>query len=788
MVLRIFTIILVSIFSINSITAVPDGSPYKLLSPSYELNDELNSNLSMPTFILCFMGQLQPQKFVSTSGAVTYLALVDEEGCAASNKVATTPKNESKAGSAAADASSAAGSLSPTIVTVSRASASDPMIVKAWIESLDPDMGTMSIYTYTEMTSGVSDTNPYGVFDMSYTAQLGGNDILQGYLKASGSAVSWKDQQFQLDDNGDPMQLDASAIINIGANDTGNGAVSYPKFGEGGPAQYIDTYAYTSAEFCRKNQTINGSSSGASEICYDTDEANGKKEVYGYKLYDSTTGEQFDLTNQGFNIKFTNASNVVKYGFADYYGLHFDSTTSNSLSNGDTIIKASDSSSYTAEIVKNILRKVEVSKVSLNSIDELRFVSYLDSDTPNVTTSNEYKMYYDADNTKFVVTHNFSCGDDGCFFTKLGSNIEFTVTEYLAANSQGLWGIGGWLPGVGGIFISRSAITTPTSSLVTRELESQVALADYPATLYCLDNCPRYTEIEATKTNVSNDQSVSDSDPYKSSTRYIYGVNNESDLITYTLNTSTNNYGAGDGDVSIGTVSNSLFGKLQQSGINNGIWSGRLVSSITDFACDEDWNSYTYCNQKLNSGDVTIYYRLQTGHERWHQQRGLKDSSGNRVSFNGPMTVYFNAPNDATKYSEFAGQELRLEFAGSDRLNGIPGRCLNTSTGAFTEDCAISGGGYYPWIDLFKIPKNETTGRVYTSSGGSGDYYLVGQTDGAVFLGLKATSIGTLTLGSTSDLPTATITNVGPNGGSNFIGAFPTKPATVSIKSGVLVE
>ena len=152
------------------------------------------------------------------------------------------------------------------------------------------------------------------------------------------------------------------------------------------------------------------------------------------------------------------------------------------------------------------------------------------------------------------------------------------------------------------------------------------------------------------------------------------------------------------------------------------------------------------------------------------------------------MTVYFNAPNDATKYSEFAGQELRLEFAGSDRLNGIPGRCLNTSTGAFTEDCAISGGGYYPWIDLFKIPKNETTGRVYTSSGGSGDYYLVGQTDGAVFLGLKATSIGTLTLGSTSDLPTATITNVGPNGGSNFIGAFPTKPATVSIKSGVLVE
>ena len=157
------------------------------------------------------------------------------------------------------------------------------MIAKAWIEYKDPEEGDQTIYTITEMSQGVSDTNPYGVFDMYYTGHASGQDVFMGYLKASGSDVTWKDLSNFLDDNGDPQQLNASAIINVGANDTGNGAISYPKWGESGPAQNVDTYAYTADAFCRQNQTVNGSASGAQEVCFDTDEANGKKEVYGYK-------------------------------------------------------------------------------------------------------------------------------------------------------------------------------------------------------------------------------------------------------------------------------------------------------------------------------------------------------------------------------------------------------------------------------------------------------------------------------------------------------------------------
>ena len=87
-------------------------------------------------------------------------------------------------------------------------------------------------------------------------------------------------------------------------------------------------------------------------------------------------------------------------------------------------------------------------------------------------------------------------------------------------------------------------------------------------------------------------------------------------------------------------------------------------------------------------------------------------------------------------------------------------------------------------MDQFKIPKNETTGVLYTGRGKTGTSYLAAQNEGVVFLGLNAAAIGTLTLGAASELPTAAPTNVGPNGGSNYIGAEPTQPSTPSIRAG----
>ena len=169
--------------------------------------------------------------------------------------------------------------------------------------------------------------------------------------------------------------MENRAILNFGTGATGNGAIQYLDYQNN--SVNIDSYAYTEESFCRQNQTVNGVASGAAEVCYSTDESEGKKEVFGYKLYDSTSGEQFDLTNTGFGIKFTNDSDEVVFGWADYWGIHFEESIANSITNGKVFTK-DDSSSVTAAIYNGKLIKRTVEKVTLNSMNGLRFNAYVD--------------------------------------------------------------------------------------------------------------------------------------------------------------------------------------------------------------------------------------------------------------------------------------------------------------------------------------------------------------------------------------------------------------------------
>ena len=306
-----------------------------------------------------------------------------------------------------------------------------------------------------------------------------------------------------------------------------------------------------------------------------------------------------------------------------------------------------------------------------------------------------------------------------------------------------------------------------------------------PATLYCLVNCPGYTAIEAAKNKIAADESPST----------VYGGvgfgGSSSDFVEYTLNNSTNNYADGDGDISMGSVSSSLYTKLDSSNLGYGIYSGPMVTSKSTLTCPSG-NGVDYCGIPIWEGDVTTFYQLETGHKPWHQSRRMLDASNNAISFTPPQNLYFTAPNDSTQYGEFADKEIKVEFNGGSDLWGIPGRCLNKSTGAFTDNCNINGSngddGYWPWVDMFRIPKNETTGRLYTGTGQSGSYYLVAPNEGLVFLGLNTSAKGTLTLGDVTSLPSTAPTNIGPNGGANYIGAEPTQPSTPSIRAGVKIS
>ena len=72
----------------------------------------------------------------------------------------------------------------------------------------------------------------------------------------------------------------------------------------------------------------------------------------------------------------------------------------------------------------------------------------------------------------------------------------------------------------------------PTSDLVTSEIETDLSPADYPETLYCVENCPTYTNIQNMLTALSTGNQVAQNGPYENYNSF--GANANS-VVTYTL-------------------------------------------------------------------------------------------------------------------------------------------------------------------------------------------------------------------------------------------------------------
>ena len=776
-----FRIYSVLFLSLCIIAEPPSDSDYAQHEPYFALRDAVNDTLGQPRMILCFMSKLRPDLMVSKAGQ-DYLALVDQAACDEAGQVSSGPQSQGGAASASSNSQSAAISYTEVVVNAQRSSNSDPMIVKAWVPNNDGGED-MTIYTYTEATAGISDSTPFGEFVMRYTGTTNsGQDFFKGYLQASGSSLLYKDEMVDPESG---QTLNSRAVINLGEGDTGNGAVEGYIFDENGNITFrSDVFAYNEEVFCRQKVSQNGSDVSGNEKCFLTDESRGTKEVFGYFLYNSDTGARYDLPKKGFRVKYNG-----QYGFADGYGIHFDEETSNALTSGLTIVRDDDDPKlngleYSTYFLGGKLRKRVVSKKSLESFDGLSFLSYINNITDlGLSEPGEYKMYYSSDDESFVVTHKFACGDRGCSDQPLSSQVTFSLSTYLSNQSR--YGIFGFMPGIGGVGISLDAMREPSSALVTSEIETDVSPADYPETLYCVENCPTYTNIQNMLSALSSGNQVSQNGPYENYNSF--GANANS-VVTYTLGNS-GVYSAGDGDAVFGTnLSSSIKAAINQTQFSNGAHSGPLVSTLSDLTCE--FEDYDYCNSSINSGAVEIYYQWVTSHERWNQFRGLVDSTGRIVSFSKPESVYFNAPNNTNRFKEFAGKELRLEYAGGDQLWGIPGSCVDDGT--YTDDCTDndddSRSGYLPWVDKFIIKPSLTNGRLYKNTGATGDYYLVKPAFGVVILKKYNTARGTLTLGSLDDLPDVELINIGPNGGSNFVGASPSKPSTVSVVHGLSAD
>tara|TARA_Y200000002_G_scaffold86086_1_gene68540 strand:+ start:616 stop:3714 length:3099 start_codon:yes stop_codon:yes gene_type:complete len=193
-----------------------------------------NENMEAVNFFTCLMANARSDLFIGKD----YKAQVYENKCEVADSSASdsskgvgsssSASGAVTANSGAADAAATSGSANQILETVNKVSTKDEsgaFNVKTWA-SIEGPVGSpeLPVYVNTNQRSGITSTNPYGNFDMTFTAVMaeanadmgigaGGFPVNQGYLNVAGEKIEFMENQF--------MQYDSRISVNItneGAN------------------------------------------------------------------------------------------------------------------------------------------------------------------------------------------------------------------------------------------------------------------------------------------------------------------------------------------------------------------------------------------------------------------------------------------------------------------------------------------------------------------------------------------------------------------------------------------
>src|SRR3954467_217064 len=164
----------------TALAAVPTNSAYKTDTQYSHVEDATSKGIGQVNMITCILSALKPDGVVNKG---PYLALVEESQC----------DPESRGGGSGSGSDSSAQSSSFTTVTVdsSRASNSDPMVVKAGLDESD-DGNASTIWVHGAFAEPASETNPYGVFRIDFCGTGdNANCMMRGFLNGADGALNF---------------------------------------------------------------------------------------------------------------------------------------------------------------------------------------------------------------------------------------------------------------------------------------------------------------------------------------------------------------------------------------------------------------------------------------------------------------------------------------------------------------------------------------------------------------------------------------------------------------------
>jgi hypothetical protein len=717
----------------------PSTSAYVTDPQNSYVEDATSKGIGQVNMITCIMSALRPDALVNEG---PYNALVDQTKC----------DSNSRSSADNANSDSQSSTFVKGTVDSTRASNSDPMRAKIWLDDPDGSSGAL-IYVNVSATEPPSTDNPYGVFRLDYCGRVTGDPtcLFNGFLEGATSGVSYFEQEQGQGGAG-------TKALRLSATSTSSG-VGNLQMDEGGN-QALFAFAYD-ADYYRR-------SDAAGDQCFSRDARDPETgmSVWRYGLYDSVTGDRIERQS-GFPIDYTH-DGVVYQGFLGYWGLSLPQDALATLASGNTVEKVDYSSgnqptktSYTVVKAGGKLTKYTRHARTLNGIDRIKFTTFvgLNANTffPGAQSNTQYELYWDDATGVFKVTGQMSCGNNGCTTLALD-----TVQDVPASFWALQGGIQGYSQALGGeLFIDLHDFAMPVDSSsvnVTYRSQDIVYPTELPATLHCVRDCPTAASMAAYFAPSSAATS-----PFAAGTANNYQPTPGATVVHYGSDAS--NAVLLDGAAQPVVVDVDQNALQQYPMFMNGVRSGKLFVNLADAECDV--GSGTYCEWKVNNLDV--YYQWETGPNNYNQFAAVKDTNGDFVTFEAPLQVNFEVPTGA-EYGQYAGQNIVLQYGGYGDLWGIPGVCVSHLTNQEVR-CDSADARYVP---SFVIPYDSTLGSVTSD----GHVYLVKWLDREIRFARKALSVcdaAGLTVPTSMPLPTAAdLKNPSDSASDIYIGNRPT--------------
>jgi hypothetical protein len=688
-----------------------DMSKSHVFDPSMKVLSTVNE-------ILCMLGQTAYRPMVNQG---PYIAQVNEALCGSGGDESSSDSGQSSGGDSE--------EFKNWVVDSSRTDNDSDHSVHVWVPQGDnPNEPAATIRVNWQIQQGVSDVNPFGVFNLDFAgvADDGGDvadplffgtletlDVLDGFLGFS----FYEDHG---DPTVDPGEFGHAEVISANVNmfdDQSQGVArvqrtfreNFPPMGDSGMQVEEFLIAYDQDHVLRN--TI-----GEGETCLSRTAFH--ENVWRYNLY-YASGDQAGMRverNGGFPVETEDG----EHGYAGYYGIHFPPQVT--LENGATLIRnqfGSAPETYTllqapGKLIEHTRSTLPLTEIVGETFEWFYFENsgpggpppeLLDGPGPGPgSPPTQYRLEY-TEGLGFVKVATFDPMEHEWVDLEEPEALDTSEVGFLNMYSQSLGGSVSYVHGNEYVTYFSEQFVNGASTLFDGDLDGLVDLYGYTE---CLRAGIEGSEAESG--NIFQEKSFDVAEPY----HYQFG---QDDL---TLNFDTN--GDGSSMDQVGLVDGAT---IESGPFTWGMHSGPLITDTSELL-----NVFEMYNQE-------VFYTYETGPNDWNTYSALLDGEGAPVVFDPPLQFTYEHSEEADRNGEstYAGKKYFLNYGGPGDLHGIPSEPVD-----FNND-----GNFDRWYPIFGINDG-------TLMGETGVEYVVKAMEIEQTLQETPGECGLLTTGPVADL------------------------------------